>query len=181
MTPSAQTGQSNAPDNDEGLISGSMAGAMATRGVSSIDLTQASARLQIPAKIERLKQSDCSISECKLVLQQGRDDIYRCYEEGVSSASLVSLQTLLTDTILLAWWDSVFETEEVADMALLAVGGYGREELHPYSDVDIALLVTRPPSETVAEKISTFITRLWDIGLDIGPVSYTHLTLPTKA
>ena len=168
MTPSAQTGQSNTSDNEEGLISGSMAGAMATRGVSSIDLTQASARLQIPTKIERLKQSDCSISECKLVLQQGRDDIYRCYEEGVSSAALVSLQTLLTDTILLAWWDSVFETEEVADMALLAVGGYGREELHPYSDVDIAILVTRPPSEAVAEKISTFITRLWDIGFDIG-------------
>jgi len=155
-------------NDEEELISGSMAGAMATRGVSSIDLTQTSSRLQIPAKLEQLRQSECSISECKLVLQQGRDDIYRCYEEGVSSAALVSLQTLLTDTILLAWWETVFEAEEVTDMALLAVGGYGRAELHPYSDVDIAILVTRAPDDTVAEKISTFITRLWDIGFDIG-------------
>jgi len=171
--PKVETGHTAAitsasANDEEELISGSMAGAMATRGVSSIDLTQTSSRLQIPAKLEQLRQSECSISECKLVLQQGRDDIYRCYEEGVSSAALVSLQTLLTDTILLAWWETVFEAEEVTDMALLAVGGYGRAELHPYSDVDIAILVTRAPDDTVAEKISTFITRLWDIGFDIG-------------
>ena len=169
-TPTSGTGQQvfTAGSDDQELISGSMTGAVATRGVSSIDLTQASSRLQIPAKFERLRQSDCSISECKLVLQEGRDDIYHCYEEGVSSAALVSLQTLLTDTILLAWWESVFEGDERADMALLAVGGYGRAELHPYSDVDIAILVTHAPTEAVAEKISTFITRLWDIGFDIG-------------
>ena len=58
-----------------------------------------------------------------------------------------------------------------AGAALLAVGGYGRGELFPHSDVDVLVLL--PPSHTGSSEalktsIEAFITACWDIGLEIG-------------
>jgi len=138
------------------------------QGMSQIDLNRAGSKIGIDAKIATLRENKCSLAICKSVLQQGREDIYNCYNEGDSSAALIRMQTVLTDTILLEWWNTVFSTNDTSDMALIAVGGYGRMELHPYSDIDISVLVTQSPSPELAEKISEFITRLWDIGFDIG-------------
>ncbi len=53
-------------------------------------------------------------------------------------------------------------------ISLIAVGGYGRSELHPYSDIDILLLTQDQIEQELEQKISAFITQLWDIKLDIG-------------
>lgn len=53
-------------------------------------------------------------------------------------------------------------------ISLLAVGGYGRGELHPYSDIDILLLTQEHIDKEQEALISAFITQLWDIKLDIG-------------
>ncbi len=55
-----------------------------------------------------------------------------------------------------------------AGSALLAVGGYGRGELYPYSDVDVLVLLPEPETDAVREALSGFITACWDIGLEIG-------------
>src|ERR1700704_1789082 len=52
--------------------------------------------------------------------------------------------------------------------ALIAVGGYGRGELHPCSDIDILLLVPRPPDAAGSAVIGTLVAFLWDIGLEVG-------------
>lgn len=54
--------------------------------------------------------------------------------------------------------------------ALVAVGGYGRGELYPYSDVDVLVLLPDDPELNDAQRaaISGFITACWDIGLEIG-------------
>ncbi|MCK6424937.1 MAG: [protein-PII] uridylyltransferase [Burkholderiaceae bacterium] len=58
--------------------------------------------------------------------------------------------------------------------ALVAVGGYGRGELFPYSDVDVLLLLADAPAGDAAaaaeagESVSAFITACWDVGLEIG-------------
>ena len=53
-------------------------------------------------------------------------------------------------------------------ISLVGVGGYGRGELHPQSDVDILLLTQEKIDIELEERISSFITQLWDIKLDIG-------------
>ncbi|MFM6923157.1 MAG: nucleotidyltransferase domain-containing protein, partial [Polynucleobacter victoriensis] len=56
--------------------------------------------------------------------------------------------------------------------ALIAVGGYGRGELFPYSDVDILVLLSEKLSaedlSIVNPKVEAFITRCWDLGIEIG-------------
>ncbi|ALM51337.1 [protein-PII] uridylyltransferase [Halomonas huangheensis] len=53
-------------------------------------------------------------------------------------------------------------------VALLAVGGYGRGELHPHSDIDLMFLLAEDDDTPYREALTSFITFLWDIGLEIG-------------
>jgi [protein-PII] uridylyltransferase len=52
--------------------------------------------------------------------------------------------------------------------ALLAVGGYGRGELYPHSDVDILVLLPGTPNAADQQGIESFIGLLWDLGLELG-------------
>ena len=56
------------------------------------------------------------------------------------------------------------------DLAIAAVGGYGRAELFPFSDIDLLVLTTDEAStnEALQEKISTFVTQLWELRLTVG-------------
>lgn len=154
------------------LLSGSITSAMSGGSLVTVDTTQAELKLSLDEKIKQLRAANCSVEACKDVLAQGRLDIYQCFLDGVSAAALISLQTRLTDMILLELWEGTIVGElkpsDNQQLALLAVGGYGRAELHPYSDIDIAILVSKTPDKALAEAISAFITVLWDIGFDIG-------------
>lgn len=52
--------------------------------------------------------------------------------------------------------------------ALVAVGGYGRGELFPHSDVDVLVLLDSPPDSTAQRQLEELVQLLWDIGLEIG-------------
>ncbi|HEY4038469.1 MAG TPA: [protein-PII] uridylyltransferase [Burkholderiaceae bacterium] len=52
--------------------------------------------------------------------------------------------------------------------SVAAVGGYGRAELFPHSDVDLLIIPEREPGTAQAERIEAFVHMLWDMGLPIG-------------
>jgi len=54
------------------------------------------------------------------------------------------------------------------DCALVAVGGYGRGELHPHSDLDLLVLLAGNLKQSYSATLSHFITLLWDVGLKVG-------------
>jgi len=81
-------------------------------------------------------------------------------------SALLSARAVFVDAILNKLWCQHHLDEY--QISLVAVGGYGRGELHPQSDVDILLLTQEDINLDLEEKISTFITQLWDIKLDIG-------------
>src|SRR5690606_15772774 len=55
-----------------------------------------------------------------------------------------------------------------AGSALVAVGGYGRAELYPHSDIDLLILLDRQPDAEAASALSAFVGACWDVGLAIG-------------
>jgi [protein-PII] uridylyltransferase len=80
---------------------------------------------------------------------------------------LVHARAALVDIVLREVWraQSVADT---ASWALVAVGGYGRGELHPCSDIDILLLVPQPPDAQGRGMVERLVAFLWDIGLEVG-------------
>ena len=93
--------------------------------------------------------------------------------EGTASPQRVRqvLQALLqlTDEALIDLWEA---GGLGATMVLAAVGGYGRGELFPYSDVDVLVLLPHDRMEDLdpasRERLEAFITSCWDHGLEIG-------------
>ncbi len=61
-----------------------------------------------------------------------------------------------------------YQLNNIAGLGLFAVGGYGREELHPYSDIDLLLLSQDSLKKSDQKKVEKFIGNLWDLGLEVG-------------
>jgi [protein-PII] uridylyltransferase len=71
----------------------------------------------------------------------------------------------VVDHILRALWRGM---GDLAGVSLVAVGGYGRGELYPHSDVDLLILLPDVAPAALEAEISELVSTLWDIGLDIG-------------
>jgi [protein-PII] uridylyltransferase len=80
---------------------------------------------------------------------------------------LVHDRSHLVDLVLIAAWER-HSIQFRTDLALLAVGGYGRGELHPCSDTDIMVLLPKGDSSEWQQDIERFLAFLWDIGLEVG-------------
>ena len=71
------------------------------------------------------------------------------------------------DALLIQLWQEMGLSEQQG-IALIAVGGYGRREMFPLSDLDFLILVEQIPSPEIEEKITQFIQFLWDCGFEVG-------------
>ncbi|XQW86171.1 [protein-PII] uridylyltransferase [Thalassotalea piscium] len=80
--------------------------------------------------------------------------------------NIVAARAKFVDTLLSKLWCQ-HQLDEY-QITLIAVGGYGRSELHPFSDVDILILTQEKTATDIEDKISAFITQLWDVKLDVG-------------
>lgn len=107
------------------------------------------------------------IAAFKKAIRQAREVLDNRFANGRDIRRLVEDRAWFVDQILRAAWER-FGWSEDADIALLAVGGYGRGELHPYSDIDLLILLDSADHEVFREPIEGFLTLLWDIGLEVG-------------
>ncbi len=72
---------------------------------------------------------------------------------------------VIDQIIVSSWLHFAGDLSSSAD--LVAVGGYGRGELHPHSDIDLLVLIDNTDNDA-DEAIGRFLTFLWDIGLEVG-------------
>lgn len=91
----------------------------------------------------------------------------QAFRDGVPVESLVAGRAALIDALLLAAWQTS-AGPLAGTAALVAVGGYGRGELHPASDIDLMVLLPDSGSDGHEGAIGGFIALLWDIGLEVG-------------
>ncbi|TCV65012.1 UTP--GlnB (protein PII) uridylyltransferase GlnD [Vibrio crassostreae] len=80
---------------------------------------------------------------------------------------LVLLRSEYMDLLLNRLWEH-FGFNKLPHISLVAVGGYGRGELHPLSDIDILIVSQKTLPPALGEKVSQFITLLWDLRLEVG-------------
>jgi len=91
----------------------------------------------------------------------------KSFEDGIPIADLVRARANFVDHVLTHAWQRTLP-HSTATLGLIAVGGYGRGELHPASDIDIMVLVADKLDSATGEAVGSFLTLLWDIGLEIG-------------
>jgi [protein-PII] uridylyltransferase len=101
----------------------------------------------------------------RAALLRERSSLQQQFESGHLGRDVLRRLALLTDRHLRQAWKSCKMPQ---DIALIAVGGYGRGQLFPHSDVDILILLPAAPDEKLRGKLETLVGTFWDIGLDIG-------------
>lgn len=101
----------------------------------------------------------------KTKLKAGQQEIIQAFKDKPRAEVLLKDLCRCVDQNLSEIWKSFQFPKE---LSLVAVGGYGRGELFPYSDVDVLILLSEHPSKALREKLEHLVQVLWDIGLDIG-------------
>ncbi len=112
------------------------------------------------------QQQPLSVAQVKAWRARAIAEMDQYYSQGAEVWQIVRTRARLVDQLLAGIWQHGWPLETPA--ALVAVGGYGRGELHPFSDIDILILVQRTPDTEDEERIRQFVTFLWDIGLEVG-------------
>ena len=106
------------------------------------------------------------IAAFKKAIRQADTVLAQRFEDGRDIHQLIHERAWFTDQILQQAWARLPCAGDPG-IALLAVGGYGRGELHPHSDIDLLILL-RGDVEPFREAIEAFLLLLWDIGLEVG-------------
>src|SRR6202045_4305718 len=99
------------------------------------------------------------------LLRQAHEELKARFVAEEPVEELVHARAALIDAALREAWRTHCAAQAGA---LVAVGGYGRGELQPCSDIDILLLVPEPPDAPGSAVIGTLVAFLWDIGLEVG-------------
>lgn len=115
---------------------------------------------------EDLNEPGYPASKAKQYLKDANDCFDAMYCSGEDIRQIIATKAWFMDQILNALWARYSFNHD--DYALVAVGGYGRGELQPHSDIDLLILARNEISPDTGESLSNFITLLWDLALDIG-------------
>ena len=109
--------------------------------------------------------SKSPIQPFKEALDHGAQTLSDAFDAGFNVVELVHKRAWLVDQLLIHAWQLIITRE---DLALVAVGGYGRGELHPASDIDLMILEKSRRNKEANQQIQQFLAFLWDIGLEVG-------------
>ena len=112
------------------------------------------------------------------ILSQGREVLATDFKKTNDGAAYLGGHTLLLDRLLACIYSNAIHAHpsasqtNLANLAVIATGGYGRGELCPYSDIDLLFLTAdSTPAEATTPIIEYMLYVLWDLGLRVGHAS----------
>jgi [protein-PII] uridylyltransferase len=144
-------------------------------GASETELLEASLPAAPPAAPwpllaglpDRLAAAGGDPAAWRALLREAHEELKARFFAEEPVEELVHARATLIDAVLREAWRARCAAA-CGSWALVAVGGYGRGELHPCSDVDVLLLAPQPPDALGSAAVERLVTFLWDIGLEIG-------------
>ncbi|HET7341676.1 MAG TPA: DUF294 nucleotidyltransferase-like domain-containing protein, partial [Methylomirabilota bacterium] len=109
----------------------------------------------------------------RAVLAEGLDSLKHMHAEGASGQASVRAHARFVDELVRALTRLIAADAGAAGLAatpfvLVALGGYGRGELHPSSDIDLMVVYDGERSPFVQRLMQELLYTLWDLGLQIG-------------
>jgi [protein-PII] uridylyltransferase len=107
----------------------------------------------------------CDVAALRAEVKANQNQLRLNYEQSNDAPALLRDRCQQVDTVLKKLWQSL---DFPASLALAAVGGYGRGELFPASDIDLLILLPQEASASLQEKLERLVGHFWDIGLEIG-------------
>lgn len=118
--------------------------------------------------MQALKSSKSRIPLLKKNIERTTDYFHQQFQQGANIRELIYSRADFIDQLLQACWQ-LFDWGDESAISLIAVGGYGRGELHPHSDIDLLILTQDEQAiNQLQQNTSELVTLLWDIKLDIG-------------
>lgn len=115
----------------------------------------------------RISGDTSPVKAAREFLKQRYNADAESFRQGADVRALVHSRANTIDTVLRLIWNR-YPFSSSPDVALIAVGGYGRGELHPHSDIDLLILTRNGTEASWQEGFGEFVTLLWDLKLDIG-------------
>src|SRR5437867_8277520 len=112
-----------------------------------------------------LADGGATLAGLKAGVQAERAALQARFRETADGTLVLREHRRLVDRVLKEMWRQL---RLPAPLALLAVGGYGRGELYPHSDVDVLVLLQDPASVGLATQIEKLVGQLWDTGLELA-------------
>ena len=106
-----------------------------------------------------------AVAALRQELTAGRQALFEAFARDLRTKHLLRQHCVLVDRTLTKLWTAAGVGQHAA---LIAVGGYGRGELYPHSDVDLLILLPPVASAEVRARLEALIGQLWDIGLEVG-------------
>ena len=100
-------------------------------------------------------------------LRAARETAYTEFKKTQAVSKLTKQLSKVTDQLLTQFWS---DCDLNNDATLLAVGGYGRSSLFPYSDIDILILLPTNAelAQSLSKKVEQYVASCWDAGLEIA-------------
>src|SRR5215469_2060490 len=100
--------------------------------------------------------------------------VRQTYERTGDGTAAIRRRSAVVDRILIEMWRRAFAGQSAPTISLLALGGYGRKDLFPYSDVDVLFAFADDKAEEqTRESVRAIVQGMWDIGLRASPSSRT--------
>lgn len=106
------------------------------------------------------------VAELKQNLATFDAQLAQRYWQRANVDSLIAERCAFMDALLVELWQHYIPETAQQDLALLAVGGYGRGELFPHSDIDLLIVAKNPAQQQAA--IRDFLHSLYDLNLEVG-------------
>src|ERR1700761_728575 len=121
---------------------------------------------RLPRSVSRAGVSEAARTALRQLLGDGDRRIGQAFRDGADIDELLRTRARFVEGVVTHVFSAT--VGERAGLALYAVGGLGRGELFPHSDVDLLALCDKPPSHVVGHALESFFTCLWDVGLKPG-------------
>lgn len=115
---------------------------------------------------DRLAGAPPNASAWRELLKAFRNSLYVAFRAGTPASELIGQYTSVVDELLIAAWRH--QLDSTAGVSLLAVGGYGRGELLPHSDIDLLILYAPEQLDALTPALERFVAFAWDMGLEVG-------------